>query len=204
MNGHLFVLIGPSGAGKTSLVKKVKAAGLAQPVVTCTTRAPRPGEANGVDYHFLSPQCFENYFSTGKLIEREEIHGNWYGTPVSGISNALSRGQNSIIAMGFAGARLVKARWPNHVSLIYIIPPSIEELRKRLKSRGASQSELNQRLDNVSNELTLVEMADTLIENEDLDEAFRELSHYLDASKGTGYADTKPFWTSERSGNYDH
>ena len=80
MRGHIVVLVGPSGAGKTSLVKKAVACGLATSIVTCTTRPPRPDEIEGIDYYFWSPARFDQAFETGQLFEREPIHGYWYGT----------------------------------------------------------------------------------------------------------------------------
>ena len=184
MHGHLFVLIGPNGAGKTSLAKRAKTVGLAEPIVTCTTRAPRVNETDGIDYYFLSPDRFEDHFISGKLVEREQIHGYWYGTPFAGIACALDSKKNAIIAMGFAGGQLVKERWPDSVSLVYIMPPSIEELQQRLKSRGDDPAEADRRLCHAQDELALADMADAVISNTDLDQAFIELQALINSQDG--------------------
>lgn len=185
MSGRVFVLIGPSGAGKTSLVKKAKACGIAEPIITCTTRVPRPDEVDGVDYHFLSLTRFNQLFESGELAEREKIHGNWYGTPITSLADALTQEKTAIIAMGFAGAKLVKARWPQQVSLVFVMPPSIDALYQRLKHRGTDGEELDMRLDRrrIAQELALDEMADFVIHNDDLDQAFNALCTICDSSK---------------------
>ena len=128
---------------------------------------------------FLSPARFEEYFETGQIFEREQIHGYWYGTPVAGIADALTQDTTALIAMGFAGARLVQMQWPQQASLIFVMPPSIAALHQRLKRRGTDDKDLDIRLDRARDDLAWAEMADAIIHNDDFDQAFNDLCAYL-------------------------
>jgi guanylate kinase len=152
-SGHIFVLIGPSGSGKTTFAEKAAAEGLARRVVTCTTRPPRPGERHGVDYYFLSHAEFDACDRAGGLLEREAIHGHWYGTPRDEFGHALDRGEVVVVSMGYEGARRVKALWPQRVTVVYIQPPSSAALRSRLLARGTPEGEVDRRLAQVEQEL---------------------------------------------------
>ena len=158
---------GSSGAGKTTSI------------VTCTTRPPRPDEIEGTDYYFLSPARFDQAFETGQLFEREPIHGYWYGTPVAGIVDALARDTTALIAMGFGGAQLVQMQWPQQVSLIFVMPPSIAALQQRLQRRGTDDQDLDTRLARARDDLAWAERTDAIIHNDEFDQAFAELCAYL-------------------------
>ncbi len=149
--GALLVIIsGPSGVGKDTII----AALAARPrdpdyhyVVTCTTRAPRPGEIPGVSYQFLTPEAFHALRDAGELLEANEVHGHWYGTPRREVARALADGYDVILKIDVQGARVVKARVPDAL-LVFIVPPSLEALFQRLRSRAtenAHQLELRQR-----------------------------------------------------------
>lgn len=184
-DGHVFVLIGPSGAGKTTLAEKAREAGLAETVVTCTTRPPRPGERDGVDYHFLPPAEFEARYASGEILERERIHENWYGAPAAAFRTALRAGKTVVVPLGFEGGRRVKSLWPENVTLVYVLPPSVEELRARLVARGTPAAEIERRLHQIEEEMRLVSLGDAVIRNDDLDRAFEDLRALL-AGRGAG------------------
>lgn len=184
MRGHIFVLIGPSGSGKTTFAEKAQQEGLARRIITCTTRPPRPGEANGVDYHFLSPDQFDACDQAGGLLEREAIHGHWYGTPRQEFGQALSRGDVVVVSMGYEGAQRVKALWPDHVTVVYIQPPGAATLRERLLARGTPPQEVNRRLAAVDHELRLVKMGDVVIHNDQLESAYEQFRRLVARQRG--------------------
>jgi guanylate kinase len=147
---QLVIISGPSGVGKDTII----AALAARPrdpdyhyVVTCTTRAPRPGELPGVSYRFLGRAEFHALREAGELLEANEVHGNWYGTPRRDVADALVAGYDVILKIDVQGARVVKARVPDAL-LVFIVPPSLEALFQRLRSRAtetADELELRQR-----------------------------------------------------------
>jgi guanylate kinase len=149
--GALLVIIsGPSGVGKDTII----AALARRPrdpdyhyVVTCTTRAPRPGEVPGLSYQFLTRREFRELREAGELLEANEVHGNWYGTPRRQVADALAEGHDVILKIDVQGARVVKERVPDAL-LVFIVPPSLEALFQRLRSRAtetADELELRQR-----------------------------------------------------------
>ena len=169
--GALLVIIsGPSGVGKDTIIEAL-AARPREPdyhyVVTCTTRGPRPGEVPGVSYQFLTHDQFHALLDAGELLEANEVHGNWYGTPRAQVREALARGHDVILKIDVQGAQVVKENVPEAV-LIFIVPPSLETLYQRLKSRAtetADQLELRQR--NAAIELARQEDYDYIVENDD-------------------------------------
>lgn len=151
--GSLLVIIsGPSGVGKDTIIDALRArdpkvGGDYHYVVTCTTRSPRPGEIPDVSYHFLSPEAFLELRDSGELLEANEVHGNWYGTPRREVARALAAGRDVILKIDVQGARVVKERIPDAL-LVFIVPPSLEALFQRLRSRAtetANELELRQR-----------------------------------------------------------
>ncbi|MEA2611019.1 MAG: guanylate kinase, partial [Chloroflexota bacterium] len=135
-------------------------------VVTCTTRAMRPGEVDGGDYHFLDLETFTRQRAEGEFLEANEVHGNWYGTPRRQVREALAEGRDVILKIDVQGAQVVKEKVPGAL-LIFLIPPSLEDLFQRLRSRAtetADELELRQR--NAAIELARQEDYDYVVTNE--------------------------------------
>jgi guanylate kinase len=169
-NGAMLVIIsGPSGVGKDTIIDALRQRAHDPEyhyVVTCTTRAMRPGEVDGVDYHFLSDDAFASQRAAGGFLEANEVHGNWYGTPRSQVREALADGRDVILKIDVQGAQVVKGKVPGAL-LIFLIPPSLEDLFQRLRSRAtetADELELRQR--NAAIELARQEDYDYVVTNE--------------------------------------
>jgi guanylate kinase len=169
-NGAMLVIIsGPSGVGKDTIIDALKR----RPhdpdyhyVVTCTTRQMRPGEVDGVDYHFLDRETFVALRAAGEFLEANEVHANWYGTPRRQVREALAAGCDVILKIDVQGAQVVKEKVPGAL-LIFLIPPSLEDLFQRLRSRAtetADELELRQR--NAAIELARQEDYDYVVTNE--------------------------------------
>jgi guanylate kinase len=149
--GSLLVIIsGPSGVGKDTIIDALRDRPRRPDyhyVVTCTTRVQRPGEIPGVSYHFLTPVEFHELRDAGELLEANEVHGNWYGTPRLEVARALAEGHDVILKIDVQGAQVVKERVPDAL-LVFIVPPSLEALFQRLRSRAtetANELEIRQR-----------------------------------------------------------
>jgi len=163
------ILAAPSGAGKTSIARQLAARrDDLEFSVSCTTRAPRPGERDGADYHFQTEPRFREMIASGELLEWAEVHGNLYGTPRSNLVEARSRRHLLLLDIDVQGSRQVKRSVPESVS-IFILPPSANELRRRLRSRGSEPEEVRRRrLVAARRELDAAEEFDYLIINDDL------------------------------------
>lgn len=168
--GALLVIIsGPSGVGKDAIIGRLRSRGHEPEyhyVTTCTTRARRAGEVAGVSYHFVSHERFEAMRDAGELLEANEVHGNWYGTPLGEVAGALAAGRHVILKIDVQGAQVVKERCPEAL-LIFVVPPSLEALFQRLKARAsesADQLELRQR--NAAIELARQDDYDHVVVNE--------------------------------------
>lgn len=180
--GNLVVISGPSGAGKDTICRAVlvEIPGL-HLSVSATTRAPRRGEQDGVDYYFLNQEQFKKLIAEDGLLEWAEVYGCYYGTPRGPVDEALSRGQNVILEIDVQGALQVKNRFPDSV-LIFLMPPSRAELEKRLQNRGTeSPAAVKQRLDWVEKEIGQVIKYDYLVINNEVATAARKVSAIITA-----------------------
>jgi guanylate kinase len=184
MKGLLYVITAPSGAGKSSLIAKLL---LDEPglmlSVSYTTRPPRPGEQNGREYHFVDEATFLAMRERGEFLESAEVHGNRYGTSRQVITQALARGEDLVLEIDWQGAKQVCKLYPDSVS-IFILPPSIEELERRLRARGQdSEAVILRRLDNAREELGHSGEFKYAIINKDFDKARRELARIIRAER---------------------
>jgi guanylate kinase len=170
------VLSGPSGAGKSSFVSGL----LDQPLdlvysISATTRARRPHEEDGRDYFFLGRDEFRRRVAAGEFVEWAEVHGEVYGTLKSQTDAALSAGKNVLLDIDVQGGRAVRALYPDGV-LIFVLPPSMESLEKRLRGRGTdSEERIRLRLENARREIALLGEYDYAVVNEDLAVAQRQV-----------------------------
>ncbi|HSA88299.1 MAG TPA: guanylate kinase [Burkholderiales bacterium] len=178
--GKLFVITAPSGAGKTSLIEALMRGDPSLKLsISYTTRAPRPGEKDGVDYHFVDDAEFLAMRGRDEFLESAEVHGYRYGTAKRVIADALARGDDLILEIDWQGARQVRSLYPDCVG-IFILPPSVEELERRMRSRAQdSQAVIRRRLDNAREELAHSGEFEYRIINKDFDTARRELAEII-------------------------
>ncbi len=186
MNGCLYVIVAPSGAGKSSLVnallEREPDVGLS---ISYTTRAPRPGEMPGREYFFVDIAEFKAMAARGEFLEHAEVYGNWYGTSKHWIEKTRATGSDVLLEIDWQGARSVKALFPD-MTFIYILPPSIEVLRQRLVKRGKDSKEvIERRLAEAREDLKHVHEADYVIINEDFSVALLDLQSVVRALRLT-------------------
>lgn len=174
--GNLYIVSAPSGAGKTSLVAALKEQ-LQELLISIshTTRAKRPGEQDGVNYHFVSQEKFKALMSEDEFLESAEVFGNFYGTSKGWVNANLAEGKDIILEIDWQGAKQVRSKFPE-VKTIFILPPSLAALKSRLESRGQDNSEIiAKRLSQAKNEISHYEDFDYLIINDDFKTALEEL-----------------------------
>lgn len=178
--GNLFVLSGPSGAGKGTLVKRVlQRVPDAWVSVSATTRQPRPGEVDGRDYFFLDQPRFDELVSQGGFLEWAHVHGNSYGTLRSRVQDRIDHGSQVILEIDVQGAFQVKKAMPE-AHLIFIEPPSLEELERRLRGRGTETEEvICNRMKTAEVELARKMEYDVQVVNDELERATEELVSYI-------------------------
>lgn len=181
--GILFILSGPSGSGKTTLCRLIeKRLGLYYSI-SYTTRPPRPGEENGRDYFFVTPEAFEQMLQRGELLESAIVHDHWYGTHRSPIEDAQERGQDVILDLDPQGALAIQSKKPESV-LIFIDTPHSHTLRERLEKRGTeTQEKIETRLKNAEQERKLKGHYSYSLVNEDLEETYREIVSILEKKR---------------------
>ena len=176
MSGNLFIVSAPSGAGKTSLVNVLLASNRQIDLsVSYTTRAPRPGEIEGREYHFVSRETFTAMAKHGDFLESAEVYGNLYGTSQSWIEVETSGGRDILLEIDWQGADQVRRKFPDCIS-IFILPPSLQALEERLKARGQDSAEvIALRLRAVREDIAHVAEFDYVIINDELDVALQQL-----------------------------
>jgi guanylate kinase len=180
MRGTLFVITAPSGAGKTSLIKALLED---EPGLTLstsyTTRKPRPGERDGREYHFVDEPAFLAMQKRGEFLESAEVHGNRSGTAKKGINDILEQGRDLILEIDWQGARQVKTLYPDCVG-IFILPPSMEELERRLRDRGQdADTVIERRLSSAQAEMAHAGEFKYAIINKDFNAARQELGRIV-------------------------
>jgi len=182
--GSLVVISGPSGAGKGTIVKALlDEYTTIHYSVSATTRAPREGEVNGVNYWFVTHDEFNRMMEQDELLEWAEVYGNFYGTPRRRVMEAINQGHDIILEIDPQGAMQLKDRFPGGV-FIYIVPPSPRELARRIHQRGTeTQEAMQHRLSSVAHELGYVHEYDYLVINDELKEATADVAAIIRAEK---------------------
>ena len=179
----LFILSAPSGTGKSTIAGKLlqQIEGIRK-VITATTRKPRPGEREGVDYLFMSREEFEKGIEKGLFLEHANVYGNYYGTPKDQIDRNLREGYDSLLVIDVQGAFKVKKLYPDAVS-IFLLPPSLEELKRRMVGRGYRDSNAQERLSTARGEIPCARKFDYVIINDFVDKAVEQLKSIILASR---------------------
>ncbi|MBQ1251071.1 MAG: guanylate kinase [Clostridia bacterium] len=182
--GSLFIVTGPSGAGKGAVL-----GGLQRTMdnvfysISATTRQPRPGEVDGVNYYFLSHERFKEMIANGELLEHAEYVGNYYGTPEGPVNEMLAQGKDVILEIEVQGALIVKEKRPDAI-LVFIAPPSFEVLESRLRGRGTEKDEVvAMRLEKARGECAHMDGYDYIVVNDLLDDSINNLASIIRAAR---------------------
>lgn len=175
---------GPSGAGKGAVCKELlKEEPSLRLSVSATTRSPRHGEVDGVDYFFLDKEVFRKMITDGQLLEYAQVYNNYYGTPMRFVKEALGKGQDIILEIDIQGALQVKEKYPQAV-LVFIVSPSKADLKKRLLSRGTDVQEvIEKRLHCVAGEMKLANRYDYIVINDEITQAVDKIRSIIAAEK---------------------
>ena len=184
--GLLIILSSPSGAGKSTLARRLMAwDDTLRFSVSATTRAPRTGEIDGEDYHFLDEPRFKAMVRDGEMLEHAHVFGNFYGSPMGPVSRAIEAGRDVLFDIDWQGAQQIqKSALAPHVLSIFILPPSIAELRRRLESRGQDDAEtIAKRMQKSWDEISHWDGYDYVLVNDDLDATERRLKTIITAER---------------------
>jgi guanylate kinase len=182
--GNVFMVVAPSGAGKSSLVNALLARDPTLCLsVSCTTRPARSGETEGKDYRFVTKEQFDAMRHQDQLLEWAEVHGNFYGTPRDKIDQATAFGQDILLEIDWQGARQVKKLFPQAIG-VFILPPTISTLRERLTHRGQdAEAVIQRRIEAASEEISHAPEFEYVIINQDFSIALTELSQIIETAK---------------------
>ncbi|BCK75818.1 MAG: guanylate kinase [Acetobacter sp.] len=200
--GVCLVISAPSGAGKSTIANALRAADpRLKHSVSITTRAPRPGETDGIHYHFRTMEKFMEMADQGELLEWASVFGRGYGTPRAPVEAALAAGQDMVFDIDWQGHRQIRAALPDDVVSLFVLPPSLAELERRLTGRASdAPEEIKKRMDAALDEISHWEEFDHVIVNAELDRAIAETQAVLNAARlrttrQTGLADfVASFW----------
>lgn len=193
--GKLVVISGPSGAGKSTVISRVMNS---DPNVTfsisATTRSPRQGETDGVEYIFMDKLRFEKMIASGEFLEYAKYVNNYYGTPAAPVRESIAAGKDVVFDIEVQGAMQIKNRCPNAI-LVFIVPSSFAELERRLRARGTDSEEvINQRIQTARTEYLMVPNYDYIVINDDPDQAAYEIKSIITAEK-CRFSDRKKYLT---------
>ena len=181
--GKLFVISGPSGVGKGTICREILKVFDMDLSVSMTTRAPRRGETDGVSYYFVSEDDFVRELACGGLLEYAKVYDNYYGTPKKAVMDRLESGRDVLLEIEMLGAFQVKKAYSDAV-LIFIVPPSLDELRKRLEQRGTeSRESIEKRLAENAKEMEYADRYDHVVVNGDLAQAVDEVKRIITEAK---------------------
>jgi len=184
--GILMVVSSPSGAGKTTLAHLLAQTERLEFSVSYTTRAPRAGERDGVDYKFVTEDEFSRMIERGEFAEWAVVHGGRYGTAVHTVNRALDEGKDYLFDIDWQGGAQLRQQWPEESVLVFILPPSMAELERRLRRRATDSPEaISRRLDMATKELEHFAQYDYLVVNDNLETALKELSSIYVAARST-------------------
>jgi guanylate kinase len=184
--GLLLVISSPSGAGKTTLAHLLAQNERLEFSVSYTTRAPRPGERDGVDYKFVTEDEFSRMIQGGEFAEWAVVHGNRYGTAIHTVNRALEDGKDYLFDVDWQGGAQIRRQWPDQSVLVFILPPSMAELERRLRRRATDSPEaIERRLAMARRELEHFGEYDYLVVNDNLETALKELSSIYVAARCT-------------------
>ncbi|MHC4480117.1 MAG: guanylate kinase [Planctomycetota bacterium] len=177
--GRVYVLSGPSGVGKNTIASRLCQRGGAARAVTATTRPPRAGEVDGRDYHFVDEEQFLRWIREGRLLEHTKYVDHYYGTPLASVNRAAAEGLPVLLTIDVDGALQMKRRWPE-VTLIFVEPPSGEELQRRLRARRRDDTvDISQRLRRAREECEYADQYDFRVVNDDLEGAVQEVARIV-------------------------
>ena len=177
--GLLFIISGPAGSGKGTIVSRVRELAQFDFSVSATTRSPRPGEIDGVHYYFIDKAEFEKKIEDGEMLEHAQYVGNYYGTPKKPVEDALAKGKNIILDIEVQGALQVKAKMPEAV-MIYILPPNYETLLGRIRGRGTETEEIIQkRMAQAKKEIESFPKYDYVVINDSIEKAASDILSIL-------------------------
>jgi len=183
--GLLMMIVAPSGVGKTSLTRRLVADHPDLHLsISATTRSPRPGEHEGRDYHFVSREDFQAMIDADDFLEWAEVYENRYGSPRAPISAALERGESILFDIDYQGAMKIRAAAPSDTVAVYVLPPTIAEMSRRLHARSQdSEATIHKRLARAKTEVLKVDEFDYVILNDDFDRAYADLAHIYHAER---------------------
>jgi len=181
MKPGILVLSAPSGGGKTSLARALVARrDDVEITVSHTTRAQRPGETDGIHYYFVNKISFETMIEKGDFIEYARVFDNYYGTSIKAMENLISRGKHAILDIDWQGARNVRQKYPDAIS-VFVMPPSTEALEKRLRERRQDSEEvIARRMQDAANEMSHKDEFDIIITNDDFENTADKLERVLE------------------------
>jgi len=183
--GLMMMIVAPSGVGKTSLTRRLVADHSDLHLsISATTRAPRPGEHDGRDYHFVAGEAFDAMLADDAFLEWADVYEHRYGSPKAPIMAALERGESVLFDIDYQGAMKIQAQAPDDSVMIYVLPPSIAEMSRRLHARSQDSEEtIRKRIARAKDEVALWEGFDYVILNDDFDRAYSDLAHVYHAER---------------------